>query len=81
MKPPKKTAKPKPAAPIVSDDTGVMDRMDSEHVLDVGNIPPCPPEDPALLAKTPEVMAWWYQYHPIEAKIKYHGLTYPAPTA
>lgn len=79
MKPPKKTAKPKPASVFPS-----PVEPHEVPVIATGKtpiIPPCPPEDPAMLAKTPEVMAWWYQYHPIEAKIKYHGLTYPAPTA
>lgn len=63
---------------------GVIDRMDDDTdpampAPAASGIPPCPEQDPVMGMKTPEVIAWWYRYHPTEAKVRYHGLTYPKP--
>lgn len=54
--------------------------QDVETVAEtVASIPPCPPCDPAMSIKTPEVVAWWFKYFPVEAEAKYAGLTVPRP--
>ena len=42
-------------------------------------VPPCPPEDPRAGDKTPEVIAWWFQYHPEQAAKKYEGRKFARP--
>lgn len=44
-----------------------------EEPEETGNIPPCPAEDPQAGDKTPAVVAWWHQYKPQEAAVKYAG--------
>lgn len=45
----------------------------------VTTIPPCPAEDPLAGDKTPEVIAWWFKYHPKEAEEKYKGRKFARP--
>jgi hypothetical protein len=49
------------------------------EVVPEGSIPPCPAEGFAG-DKTPEVVAWWFKYHPEEAALKYAGRKYEIPT-
>lgn len=42
-----------------------------------GSIPLLPESDPTLGMKTPAVVAWWFEFHPAEAAVKYAGLTLP----
>jgi predicted RNase H-like HicB family nuclease len=48
---------------------------------ETGEIPPCPPEDPAAGDKTPAVIAWWHRYHPEAAAVKYRGRKFAMPDA
>lgn len=42
-------------------------------------IPPCPPSDPRAGDKTPEVVAWWFKYHPKEAESRYANRKFTRP--
>lgn len=44
-----------------------------------GKIPPCPPSNPRLGDKTPEVVAWWFKYNPKEAEERYQGRKFQRP--
>jgi hypothetical protein len=46
-------------------------------VPDELKIPPCPDFDLHLGIKTPAVVAWWFEYFPVEAEVRYRGLTLP----
>jgi predicted RNase H-like HicB family nuclease len=48
---------------------------------ETGEIPPCPPEDPAAGDKTPAVIAWWHRYHPAAAAERYKGRKFAMPDA
>lgn len=52
-------------------DVSILETTNPEVV----DIPPCPECDIHLGSKTPEVIAWWFKYHPAEADERYRGLT------
>lgn len=63
----------KPKLQIAADDQS----PDAEASPVNTNIPPCPEGNPDMGMKSPEVVAWWFTYHPDQAKAKYGGLTFP----
>jgi hypothetical protein len=63
----------KPKQPIATDDH----TADADASPVKSNIPPCPEGNPDQGMKSPEVVEWWFTYHPEQAKAKYGGLTFP----
>jgi hypothetical protein len=42
-------------------------------------IPPCPPQSIEAGDKTPEVIAWYFKYHPEQAAIRYANRKFTKP--
>jgi hypothetical protein len=74
MKP--RRSKPQAAAveaPVVGPDD-VIDDLPPPDLTDSNAIPPCPPSDPSMGDKTPEVIRWWHTHHPEEAAKRYENM-------